>query len=165
MGTGSRFRNRSMTKYYTFRLSLAVARRSAGRDEEMTHLDWTLGDRRPRRARQTFPILSTTHKSASRILHQRAAAKAGQSECPVGLGPGYDIPDVPSCVSDLNRFGVTGRISAAKALRGSRRAVLSIQDRARRLTPIARPRQLQMLVRPTAQWSTTRDARRNVHCA
>ena len=42
---------------------------------------------------------------------------------------------------------LTDRISAARALRGSRRAAFLAKDKARRLTQVARPRQLQMLVR------------------
>ena len=61
----------------------------------------------------------------------------------IGDNDGESCLIPPGC----SHVRLTDRISAARALRGSRHAVPEIQDRARRLTPIARPRQLQMLVR------------------
>ena len=49
--------------------------------------------------------------------------------------------------ASLGVCGLTDRSSAARALRGSRRAASQTKHKAQRLTPIARPRQLQMLVR------------------
>jgi hypothetical protein len=55
----------------------------------------------------------------------------------------------PLGVLCLSPERLTDRISAARALRSSRRAAPRVKYKARRLTQIARPRQLQMLVRPS----------------
>ena len=85
-------------------------------------------------------------KVAQRPLQSAGAARGARAS-----------PSVPAethlscmvpCLDDaLGRFGLTDRISAAKALRDGRRAACPAKDKARRPAHEARPRQLQMLIR------------------